>query len=83
MQETNYLSRDIDLLDRQPETTLTTSPAEDSISIEDVHKSKEDFNQMMETMEKFKSLSRKQRRRILKPNFSASVKKSFKKLIEK
>lgn len=80
MQEINYSSRDIDLLDRQPETTLTTS--EDSISIEDVHKSKEDFKQMVESMEKFKSLPRKQRRKILKPSFSSSIKKLFTKKIE-
>ena len=83
MPEINHLSRDIDLGDRQPDIDYTSfssaSPHKESISIEDIHKSKEDFNQMIETMEKFKTFPRKQRRKIIKPSFSSTVKKSFKK----
>ena len=83
MQDLNYLSCDIDLADRLPETELTASSSASPISIEDVHNSKEDFKQMIETMEKFKTFPRRQRRKVLKPSFSDSVKKSFQKKIQK
>lgn len=73
----NY-SPDDNLNDRDPAFDFTQSS-----TMEQIQNSSEEYKKMLETMEKFQSLTRKQKRQIIKPSFSKQIKKSFKKAIEK
>jgi len=66
----NY-SEDVNLNDRDPAFDFS-----DTTTVESLHKSSEDYKSMMETIN---TLSRKKRRKIIKPSFSNNVRATFKK----
>jgi len=73
----NY-SEENNLNDRDPAFDFSTPT-----TMEEVQNSSENYKKMLETMEKFQTLSRKQKRQIIKPSFSNQIKRSFRKPIEK
>ena len=75
MQDTTAnLSPDYQLLDRDPSFRF-----DDTTTMEKVQNSSKEYKEMIETMEKFQSLTRKQKRKIIKPSFSQNIRKALKK----